>query len=83
MKIRPCAHTIPIQDNGTHGVGGIDHNVLSDTSVDPDTARSNVNGRLAPPRAVTPDVELPDSATTGVTETGSLYSPSVCESDYS
>ena len=40
-----------------------------------------LNDRLRPTQAVASDVALPDSATTSVTETGSLYSPS-CESEY-
>ena len=57
------------------------HNVSLETSVDPNTVHTYVDGRLAPPWTVKPKVELPDSATAGVTETGPLYSPSMCGSD--
>ena len=58
-KIRPCVHTIPIQENGTQGAGDRVHNVSLETSVDPNTVHSYVDGRLAPPRTVIPVVELP------------------------
>ena len=62
-------------------MGVREHNAPHETSVGPNTAHNYVNDRLCPTRAITPEVELPDRATTSVTETGSLNSPS-CESDY-
>ena len=54
------------------------HNVSPETSADPNTVHSYVDGRLALPQTVTSEVELPDSATADVTETGPLYSPLMC-----
>ena len=47
------------------------------------TAQESAQGRLTPPRAVTPVVDLPSNATPGLTEpSGPPYTPQECEDDH-
>ena len=57
--------------------------IILQTSVDPVTAKDSAHGRLTPPRAVTPEVVIPDDTTSAVTRRRSLYSPSLSRDDYS
>ena len=79
--IRSCAHTIPIYGDGTQSVGVREHDDHNENSVGPNTVHDHTYDRLRSSRAVTPEVELPDDAPTNVVETGSMYTPSECDSD--
>ena len=83
--MKPCTHTITIHDSvGTHGPGVIGHNAVWDASDAPNTAQDSAQGRLTPPRAVTPVVDLPSNATPGLTEpSGPPYTPQECEDGHS
>ena len=82
-KVRPCAHTIAINDStGTHGSGVRGHNASQDVYDEPHAAQDSAHGWLTPPRAVTPEVESPIYNTPGLIEPqGPPYTPLECEDD--
>ena len=82
-KVRPCAHTIAINDStGTHGSGVRGHNASQDVYDEPHAAQDSAHGWLTPPRAATPEVESPIYNTPGLTEPqGQPYTPLECEDD--
>ena len=55
-KVRPCAHTIPINDSiGTHGTGVSGHSTSQNAYDLPYAALDSAQGWLTPPQAATPE----------------------------